>query len=158
MKQYLIGIDIGTSGTKAVLFDTEGEVVASASAEYPMHQPANGLAEENPEDWWNAAAKTLKAVTAKAADGNIAAIGLSGQMHGMVLTDAAGRVTAFVDRPGWGQTVGDMVSTGVYILSGAAVEMLSIREENSSSGRPLASGVASAFAFASSLMTGRSLF
>ena len=92
MKQYLIGIDIGTSGTKAVLFDTEGEVVASASAEYPMHQPANGLAEENPEDWWNAAAKTLKAVTAKAADGNIAAIGLSGQMHSLVLLDKDNRV------------------------------------------------------------------
>ena len=91
-KRYVIGIDIGTSGTKAVLFDTEGSVIASASAEYPMHQPANGLAEENPEDWWNAAVKTLQAVTAEAKDGTIAAIGLSGQMHSLVLLDKDNRV------------------------------------------------------------------
>ena len=51
MKKYLIGIDIGTSGTKSVLFDTAGSVVASATVEYPMRQPQNGWAEENPADW-----------------------------------------------------------------------------------------------------------
>ena len=92
MKQYLIGIDIGTSGTKAVLFDTDGRTIASASAEYPMEQPANGLAEENPEDWWNAAKTTLKAVTAKAEDGKIVGIGLSGQMHSLVMLDKGNHV------------------------------------------------------------------
>ena len=92
MKQYLIGIDIGTSGTKAVLFDTDGRAIASASAEYPMAQPANGLAEENPEDWWNAAKMTLKTVTAKAENGTIVGIGLSGQMHSLVMLDKNNRV------------------------------------------------------------------
>ncbi|MBO5218014.1 MAG: hypothetical protein J6C52_01190 [Clostridia bacterium] len=91
MKKYLIGIDIGTSGTKSVLFDTAGSVVASATVEYPMRQPQNGWAEENPADWWNAAAETLRELAAKA-DGEIAGIGLSGQMHSLVLLDAAGEV------------------------------------------------------------------
>ena len=51
---YLIGIDIGTSGTKTVLFDIEGNMVSSALKEYPMYQPNIGWAEQNPEDWWDA--------------------------------------------------------------------------------------------------------
>ena len=92
MKKYLIGIDIGRSGTKSVLFDTAGSVVASATAEYPMRQPQNGWAEEDPADWWHAAVKTLRELAAKASDGEIAGIGLSGQMHSLVLLDAAGEV------------------------------------------------------------------
>lgn len=52
--EYLLGIDIGTSGTKTVLFDTDGHVAASKTVEYPMAQPQNGWAEQNPEDWWQA--------------------------------------------------------------------------------------------------------
>lgn len=92
MMKYLIGIDIGTSGTKSVLFDTEGNTVASATAEYPMRQPQNGWAEQDPEDWWQATAKTLKEITAYAADGEIAGLGLSGQMHSLVLLDEKNRV------------------------------------------------------------------
>ena len=92
MKKYLIGIDIGTSGTKSVLFDTAGNAVASATVEYPMRQPQNGWAEEDPADWWHAAAETLRELAAKASDGEIAGIGLSGQMHSLVLLDAAGEV------------------------------------------------------------------
>ena len=84
--KYLIGIDIGTSGTKSVLFDTLGNVIASASSEYPMYQPENGWAEQDPNDWWNAVCKTLLELTAKA-DGEIAGIGLSGQMHSLVMLD-----------------------------------------------------------------------
>ena len=84
--KYLIGIDIGTSGTKSVLFDTEGNVIASSSVEYPMYQPENGWAEQDPNDWWNAVCKTLKEFTAKA-DGDIVGIGLSGQMHSLVMLD-----------------------------------------------------------------------
>ncbi len=86
MMKYLIGIDIGTSGTKSVLFDTEGKVVASAAAEYPMYQPKNGWAEQNSNDWWRAVCKTLCEITQKA-DGEICGIGLSGQMHGLVMLD-----------------------------------------------------------------------
>ena len=49
---YVIGIDLGTSALKAVMFDGSGEKIASATAEYPMYQPHNGWAEQNPENWW----------------------------------------------------------------------------------------------------------
>ena len=91
-KQYLIGIDIGTSGTKSVLFDTAGNVIASASAAYPMQTPKNGWAEQDPRDWWQATCKTLTEITAKATDGRIVGLGLSGQMHSLVLLDAATEV------------------------------------------------------------------
>lgn len=81
--KYLIGIDIGTSGTKTVLFDTDGNVIKSKTCEYPMYQPKNGWAEQNPEDWWNAVRETLDYVGTE----NVAGIGLSGQMHGLVMLD-----------------------------------------------------------------------
>lgn len=85
--KYLVGIDIGTSGTKSALFDLDGNVIASATAEYPLHQPRNGWAEQDPEDWWQAVKTTLGAITPKAADGEIVGVGLSGQMHGLVMLD-----------------------------------------------------------------------
>ena len=60
--QYLIGIDIGTSATKTVLFDEDCRVIASASEEYPLYQPENGWAEQKAEDWRDAVLKTLKEV------------------------------------------------------------------------------------------------
>ena len=60
--EYIIGVDLGTSGTKTVLFDREGNVVTSATEEYPMYQPQNGWAEQAPEDWWRAAAGTCRQV------------------------------------------------------------------------------------------------
>ena len=89
---YLIGIDIGTSGTKTVLFDEAGTTIASALREYPMSQPANGWAEQDPELWWNAVCETLKQVTAGIDTSEIKGIGLSGQMHGSVLLDKNGNV------------------------------------------------------------------
>lgn len=86
-KKYLIGIDIGTSGTKSGLFDTEGHLIASATAEYPLYQPNNGWAEQDPADWWEAVCKTLLEITPKAVDGTVAGVGLSGQMHGLVMLD-----------------------------------------------------------------------
>ena len=89
--KYLIGIDIGTSGTKSVLFDTQGNAIASATAEYPLSQPKNGWAEQDPRDWWYATCETLKKIT-KQADGEIVGVGLSGQMHSMVLLDGENEV------------------------------------------------------------------
>ena len=62
---YLIGIDIGTSATKTVLFDENCRVIASASREYPLYQPQNGWAEQKPEDWRDAVTATLQAVVKK---------------------------------------------------------------------------------------------
>lgn len=86
--KYLIGVDVGTSGTKAVLFDTEGAVIASATYEYPLSQPQNGWAEQNPEDWWSAVKSALTDISAAVDSADIAGIGLSGQMHGLVMLDA----------------------------------------------------------------------
>ncbi|MGI6114369.1 MAG: FGGY family carbohydrate kinase, partial [Mahellales bacterium] len=84
---YLMGIDIGTSGTKTVLFDEVGNTVASAVEEYPLYQPEIGWAEQQPEDWWNATVNTIKAVIKKSGVNahDIKGVGLSGQMHGAVL-------------------------------------------------------------------------
>jgi xylulokinase len=91
---FLLGIDLGTSATKTVLFDRELKIIASASSEYPLSQPQNGWAEQNPEDWWNAAVETIGAVLNKSGAGsdNITAIGISGQMHGLVMLDENGNV------------------------------------------------------------------
>lgn len=91
---YLLGIDIGTSGTKTLLFSEDGNAIASQTAEYPLYQPKNGWAEQKPEDWWHAVAETISAVLKKsginAAD--ISGLGMSGQMHGLVMLDGNNKV------------------------------------------------------------------
>ena len=80
---YLIGIDLGTSSTKTVLFDEKGEVIASASKDYPLYTPHNGWAEQKPEDWRDAALETITKVvkdSGVAAD-DIKGLGISGQMY-----------------------------------------------------------------------------
>lgn len=87
--RYLIGIDIGTSATKTIIMEETGKIVVSDSYEYPLYQPNNGWAEQNPKDWENAVIQTLKNVIIKSgvSKENIKGIGLSGQMHGLVLLD-----------------------------------------------------------------------
>ncbi len=91
---YLLGVDIGTSGTKTVLFDVEGNTVTSATAEYPLYQPNIGWAEQEPEDWWKATVKTIAEVIKNSGitPSDIKGVGLSGQMHGMVLLNREGNV------------------------------------------------------------------
>jgi len=92
--KYLIGIDVGTSGTKTALFAEDGALMASHTAEYPLYQPKNGYAEQEPIDWWNATCEGLKKVVEKSGidKNDIAGIGLSGQMHGLVMLDENGEV------------------------------------------------------------------
>lgn len=91
---YVIGIDIGTSGTKTVLFDEKGTTIASATVEYPLYQPKNGYAEQNPEDWYNASVSTIRTVLEKSGvdKNDVKGIGLSGQMHGLVMLDENNQV------------------------------------------------------------------
>ncbi|HHV97499.1 MAG TPA: xylulokinase [Clostridiaceae bacterium] len=91
---FLLGIDVGTSGTKTVLFDENGNVLASALGEYPLYQPENGWAEQDPEDWWKAVCNTIAEVIKKSGvkAENIKGVGLSGQMHGAVLLDKNNQV------------------------------------------------------------------
>lgn len=86
---YLIGCDIGTSGTKTVLFDENGTTVASALREYPLYQPFNGRAEQDPRDWWEATANGIhEVISVSGVDPkDVKGVGLSGQMHGLVMLD-----------------------------------------------------------------------
>lgn len=90
--QYLIGVDIGTSATKTILMDEDGKIVSQALEEYPLYQPDNGWAEQNPADWKDAVLKTLSAVISEAgiSGSEVKGIGLSGQMHGLVMLDEFG--------------------------------------------------------------------
>ena len=92
--RYLLGIDVGTSSTKTVLFDENCKSIASASEEYPLYQPQNGWAEQNPEDWYTAAIHTIQSVLKSSgiAGTDVEGLGLSGQMHGLVMLDAADEV------------------------------------------------------------------
>ncbi|HUS47630.1 MAG TPA: xylulokinase [Phycisphaerae bacterium] len=89
---YYLGIDVGTSGTKALIMDARARVLATATAEHGISAPRPGWSEQNPEEWWSATVKATRAVVSKARiDGKqVAGIGLSGQMHGLVITDGAG--------------------------------------------------------------------
>ena len=91
---FYLGIDVGTSGTKTLLINEKGKVLAEADAEYPLHQPKPGWTEQDPEDWWKATVKTVRAVmkAARRRPADVRAIGLSGQMHGSVFLDARDRV------------------------------------------------------------------
>ena len=86
---YLMGIDVGTSGTKALLCDDRGKILATATEEYHSHQPKPLWSEQDPEDWWQATIESVKRVLnkAKVKGSDVQGIGLSGQMHGAVFLD-----------------------------------------------------------------------
>lgn len=85
----LLGIDIGTGSAKAVLIDLQGVTVAEAGAAYAVDAPQPGWGEADPKLWWQAVVKIVRELPL-AARAEVKAIGLSGQMHGMVLTDDRG--------------------------------------------------------------------
>src|SRR3990172_12942014 len=88
----MMGIDVGTTGTRAVIVRPDGHVVGAATGDHePMRMPKPGWAEQNPENWWQATVSAVRAALDDAGlrGGDIAAIGLSGQMHGVVLLDKA---------------------------------------------------------------------
>jgi len=88
----VIGIDLGTSSVRVVALNEAGEIACLRGAEYPIHQPAPGFAEQSPAQWWKAACECLRAVTdaLRSASEQPCAVGMSGQMHGLVLLDSAG--------------------------------------------------------------------
>ncbi len=93
MSVYL-GIDIGTSGTKTLAINDQGTILADADARYPLYHPKPLWSEQDPEDWWKATIRTVRAVMRKAKlkPADVRAIGLSGQMHGSVFLDRNQRV------------------------------------------------------------------
>jgi len=93
---YLLGIDIGTSGTKALLIDASrnGEVIASSTKTYPLYTPKPLWAEQEPEDWWQATIAAIREILDESAvdPSHIKGLGLSGQMHGSVFLDSNNNV------------------------------------------------------------------
>ena len=90
MKKYIIAHDLGTSGNKATLYDSEGNLVASTVESYPLM--TNGTAaEQNADDWWEAVYKTTKALSQKVDPSLIAAVSFSGQMMGCLCVDKNGK-------------------------------------------------------------------
>jgi xylulokinase len=83
----LVGLDVGTTGVKALALSPEGDVLARAEESYGLSSPHPGWAEQDPEDWWRAAERALDAL-----GGETTSIGLSGQMHGLVVLDDRDRV------------------------------------------------------------------
>jgi xylulokinase len=84
----VVGIDVGTSAVKAIAVAEDGEVLARREVGYPLSTPRPGWSEQSPEDWWRATEQALDGLV----DGEIAGIGLSGQMHGLVTLDSSDHV------------------------------------------------------------------
>ena len=85
---YVLGVDVGTGGTRAVLVDRKGAIASSATCEHvPFASPKTGWAEQDPHDWWKAAGAAIKQALANVPGANVVAAGLAGQMHGAVLLD-----------------------------------------------------------------------
>ena len=91
---YFLGIDVSTTGAKALIIDEQGNFIASHTTEYPLSTPKPLWSEQNPLDWWNGACASIKAALSKAnlSGDQIAAIGMTGQMHGLVMLDKADRI------------------------------------------------------------------
>ena len=94
MTTCMLGIDVGTTGSKAILVSEDGSVQASATTEYPLLTPQPLWAEQDPADWWAATVASIQRVLAEGgvAPSQVAGVGLTGQMHGLVLLDAKGEV------------------------------------------------------------------
>ncbi len=91
---YFLGIDVSTTATKALLTDTAGRVVAVSASEYPYETPRPLWSEQDPQLWWTGACAAIQAALKQAGltGADVAAVGLTGQMHGLVLLDEAGQV------------------------------------------------------------------
>jgi xylulokinase len=90
----LLGVDLGTTGVKALLLSGEGKTLAEVTVEYPVSTPYPGWSEQNPADWWQGTAEAICTILERSAvpPRNIAGLALSGQMHGATLLDASGEV------------------------------------------------------------------
>lgn len=91
---YFLGIDVSTTATKALLVDSGGQVVAVSATEYPFETPRPLWSEQHPGLWWDGAQKSIRAVLEQSGidPAQVGGVGLTGQMHGLVLLDEAGEV------------------------------------------------------------------
>lgn len=87
-----LGLDVGTSGVKAILVDPRGDVVANTTMGLQLSTPQPGWAEQDPNEWWSATIAAIRGVLARYPNGRVASVGISGQMHSSVFLDAHGDV------------------------------------------------------------------
>src|SRR5262245_53373155 len=89
-----IGVDVGTTGARAVAVDEAGDVIAARTSDYPLLTPRPQWTEQDPADWWWGTCEVLAAVSGECrkADREVVGIGLTGQMHGSVFLDSGGEV------------------------------------------------------------------
>ncbi len=92
MADVVVGLDLGTGGVRVLAVDLQGQVIASSTKSYPLLTPQPGWTEQNPSDWVEASLSVLSNVTQQLDGHRVIALGLSGQMHGMVGLNAEGRV------------------------------------------------------------------
>ncbi len=90
--EYILGLDIGTTGVKGVLINEKGEIVIIATSEYSLSTPFPNWAEQDPEDWWNATKDVISQIGRQFPLNKIKGIGLTGQMHGAVFLNKDGKV------------------------------------------------------------------
>ena len=90
---HVLGIDIGTTSVRSLICSEKGEIIAGASVEHPVSSPKPGWSEQSPEDWWKGTVQSVRQALSRAGikGDQIKGIGLSGQMHGAVLLDKAGK-------------------------------------------------------------------
>ena len=93
MKDLLLGIDVGTTGTKSAIFTTEGKLVSVGQSDYGTHHEHPGWAEQNPDDWWTAVCRATKQALSEAGGSpeRIAAASVSSQAPAMLPLDQQGR-------------------------------------------------------------------
>ena len=91
-QKCVIGIDVGTSGCKLLAVDDKGRILDSVVEEYPLYAPQPGWSEQDPEDWWQGVVRGLHRLLPQISSYHIAAVGFSGQMHGMVALDDQNQV------------------------------------------------------------------
>lgn len=93
-QSFFLGIDVSTTNSKALLIDEGGQVIAAASSPHTLQTPKPLWSEQDPHEWWGAVSASIRSVLEKGglSGDQFAAIGLTGQMHGLVLLDEAGNV------------------------------------------------------------------
>ena len=92
MSDVALGLDVGTSGVRVLAVDSDGKVIAEATASHPLLTPQPGWTEQDPADWWRSSCTALTTITQELASHTIVAIGMAGQMHGMTPLDSTGEV------------------------------------------------------------------
>ncbi|MBD2079831.1 xylulokinase [Leptolyngbya sp. FACHB-17] len=92
MTDVVIGLDLGTGGVRAIAVDLHGQLIAQATKSYPLFTPQPGWTEQDPTDWVEASLEALSDIAQQLGENHAIALGLSGQMHGMVPLDAEGYV------------------------------------------------------------------